>query len=136
MGSFASRFCHINHLVIKTPRNLLVTPVLQPDVHLNDFPVSCPSFSASGRAEGNTTWVSDPLTSCPKAMRSLLIVSQPSCWDLISTYQKKPVKGNNQWAVSGWEVSSPCPLPESQVLNTPPCGSGLVGVLGPLFLLK
>lgn len=51
------------------------------------------SFPATGRTEGNTTCPSHPLPSCPKPLRSLLVVWQPSCWDVFAAYLQ------NQWRI-------------------------------------
>lgn len=48
----------------------------------------------------------------------------------------KPVAGNNQWAITGWEISWWCPLPRPQEGNTPPYGLDVVGIWGPLFVSK
>lgn len=130
-----ARFCHINQLIIKNPKILLVSPVLKPDVYLHDFPVSCPIILCNWQDRKEQLGFQIPWPVVPRPwdlswLTAAFLFRPQQC------LPGKPVEGNNQWAVQNWEVSLSCPLAGSQGLNTPPYGLDLVSILGPPVLLK
>lgn len=90
--------------------------MLKPVVHLHNLPVSCHIIPCNWQDRGayNLSFTSlDQLFQGPEVP---LGCSQPP----LCCLSGKPVEGNNQWAVPGWEDPSYCPLPGLQGANTPP----------------
>lgn len=98
---------------------LLVIPGLKP-VYLHNLPGFCPIIPCNWQDRGahNLSFTSlDQLFQ--GTLRSLLVV----CSLFVGTLcclPGKPVEGNNQWAVPGWEAPPWCPLPGLQGANRPP----------------
>lgn len=98
----------------KKPQNPLVASVLKPVFHLHDFLISCPIILwqlATGRTEENTACASYLLTSCPKALKSHLVVCSLLQYPAFRLHQYPPgktVAGNNQWVIPSCRLSWWC----------------------------
>jgi len=86
--------------VIRRPKILLATPVTEPGIDQLGLPVSFNIIPCNWKDRENITCALDPLASCPKALKSLLIMPGLVI-ELHGCLHGKAVKDNNPRAVPG-----------------------------------